>query len=92
MFGLIKQVTGIFQLHRRVPEVPVIYTPSFPELAKGTARHFRDVVTFAPWLVSFNKNTGAYYCQPVGNTRLLRAPYVCYELDKRLVPSGTGIH
>lgn len=91
MIGLIKQVTGIFQFQRR-PIVPVVHVPAYPELAKGQARHFRDSVTLAPWLVSFNSDLGTYYCQPVGNTRLLRQSYICNELDARLVPAGTGIH
>jgi hypothetical protein len=49
-------------------------------------------VTFSSWLISFNRNSGYYYCQPAGNTRLIRQPYVCRKLDPRLVPAGTGLH
>lgn len=91
MISLFKQAASIFQFHRR-PVAPVVHVPAYPELAKGQARHFRDSVTMAPWLVSFSRDSGIYYCQPVGNTRLIRQPYICKQLDKRLVPAGTGIH
>jgi hypothetical protein len=91
MVGLLKQAVNIFQFQRRAV-APVLHVPAHPELADGKARHFRDSVTLAPWLVSFNKDSGIYYCQPVGNIRLIRQPYACHTLDPRLVPSGTGLH
>lgn len=91
MFSLLRQVTDIFLFQRR-QAATTIHVPAYPELAKGQARHFRDCVTLAPWLVSFNRDSGIYYCQPVGNTRLIRQPYSCKKLDERLVPAGTGVH
>lgn len=92
MIALIKQATALFQIQRRAPVVPAMHTPAFPELAKGKACYFRDSVTQASWLVSFDRHAGTYYCQPAGNTKLIRKPYICYELDPRLVPAGTGLH
>lgn len=92
MINLIKQAASIFQFQSASKAPQHFRSPSFPELRNGQARHFRDSVTLAPWLISFNRESGMYYCQPVGNTRLLRQPYVCCDLDPRLVPCGTGIH